>query len=53
MGDEIEFKASDVDEQGNFSITFLGDGDVAQMHLVDQDTIVKDMVALAQEFNLL
>ena len=53
MGDEIEFTASDVDEQGNFSITFLGDGDVAQMHLVDQDTIVTDMVALAQEFDLL
>ena len=53
MGDEIDFKASEVDEQGNFTLTFLNDGDVAQMHMVDQDTIVKDMVALAQEFNLL
>jgi len=53
MGDEIDFKASEVDEQGNFTLTFLNDGDVAQMHMVDQDTIVKDMVALAQEFDLL
>ena len=53
MNDETTFKLSETDDQGNFTMTFLGDGEEVPMHMVDQDTILKDIVARAQEFNLL
>ena len=50
MGDETPYVFSEVDENGYFTITFLSDGDVAQMQLVDQDTIIADMIACMREF---
>ena len=50
MGDETPYVFSEVDEDGYFTITFLSDGDIAQMQLVDQDTIIADMIACMREF---
>ena len=37
-------------KDGNFTLTFLGDGDVADMQLVDQDTFISDFLAAYREF---
>ena len=50
MGDETPYVFSEVDEDGYFTITFLSDGDIARMQLVDQDTIIADMIACMREF---
>ena len=50
MGDETPYVFSEVDENGYFTITFLSDGDVARMQLVDQDAIIADMIACMREF---
>lgn len=50
MGDETPYVFSEVDEDGYFTITFLSDGDAARMQLVDQDTIIADMIACMREF---
>ena len=50
MGDETPYVFSEVDEGGYFTITFLSDGDIARMQLVDQDTIIADMIACMREF---
>lgn len=49
-GDEVPYVFSDVDENGSFTMTFLGDGDVVNMQLVDQDTILSDILARIEEF---
>ena len=50
MGDDTPYVFSEVDDNNCFTITFLGDGDVAQMQLVDQDTIIADIIACMQQF---
>lgn len=50
MNDETPYVFSEQDENGDFTMTFLGDGDVASMHIVDQDTILQDILARIQEF---
>lgn len=50
MDDETPFTFSEQGENGDFTITFLGDGDVAKMHLVDQKTIIEDILARIKEF---
>ena len=50
MNDETPFVLGEKDDEGNFTMTFLGDGDVADMHTVDQDTVLGDILARLQEF---
>ena len=50
MGDATSFIVSKPDDNGNFTLTFLGDGDVADMQLVNQDTFISDFLAAYREF---
>ena len=47
---EIPYVFSDMDEDGTFTMTFLNDGDVATMHLVDDETIVNDIISVLKHF---
>ena len=50
MEDDTPIAFSEQDDNGDFTITFLGDGDVADMKLVDFDTFVNDVLARIEEF---
>ncbi|MCR5138457.1 MAG: hypothetical protein K6C12_15420 [Oscillospiraceae bacterium] len=50
LDEEIPFSFSDVDEEGTFTLTFLGDGDEATMQLIDLDSFVEDLVAARRTF---
>ncbi len=46
----VPYTFSEVDTDDNFTMTFLGDGDVVEMHIVDLETIVDDIVAVWSDF---
>ncbi len=48
--DDTAYDFSEVDENGQFTITFVGDGDVALMHLVDQDTVLQGILENLRSF---
>ena len=48
---ELPYTFSEVDEDGCFTMNFLGDGDVAEMQLVDFDSFVSELVASRMAFN--
>ena len=47
---EVPYIFSDVDEDGRFTMTFLGDNDVAEMQLIDVDDFISELVANRMEF---
>ena len=49
--EEVPFTFSEVDGDGNFTMTFVNDGDVAEMQLVDFDSFVDEVVAARMEFS--
>ena len=49
--EEVPFTFSEVDDNGNFTMTFVNDGDVAEMQLVDFDSFVDELVAARMEFS--
>ena len=50
MDDTLAYAFSSLDENDCFTMTFLGDNDVAEMQLVDQDTIINDMIACIEMY---
>ncbi|MBQ7535359.1 MAG: hypothetical protein IJT43_07035 [Stomatobaculum sp.] len=48
---KLPFYIQDGTEEGTFKMAFL-DGDVAEMHFVDQDTIINDMVGVVEHLNI-
>ena len=51
LGMKLPFTIEDGTEDGTLKMSFM-DGDVAEMHFVDQDTIINDMIGVVENLNI-
>ena len=48
--DAVSYVFSEQDENGDFTMTFLGDGDVAEMSLEDPEKVIGDLLSWLRQF---